>query len=201
MAVRERREVAHVADVDVDRRGRARRTVPRQVDAGPVPRRQHRRSGHRGAVGNRGRSAAAGVRRTRPGNQGLRDLDVVHPPLPTRPPQVAGDVETELDVEPGPLHERCRERFVEVQAIGEVALDGLGDFVEIFCDTPLSVCESRDIKGFYKKARAGEIPEFTGISSPYETPEQPELIVESGSSSIEECVDDIINFLKEKDII
>jgi len=76
-----------------------------------------------------------------------------------------------------------------------------GDFIEIFCDTPLSVCESRDIKGLYKKARAGEIPEFTGISSPYETPEQAEIIVESGSSTIEECVDDLINFLKEKEII
>jgi len=76
-----------------------------------------------------------------------------------------------------------------------------GDFLEIFCDTPLSICESRDIKGLYKKARAGEIPEFTGISSPYEIPEQPELIVESGSSTVEDCVDEIINFLKEKEII
>ena len=76
-----------------------------------------------------------------------------------------------------------------------------GDFIEIFCDTPLSVCESRDIKGLYKKARAGEIPEFTGISSPYETPENLELIVESGDSTVEDCVDEIINFLKEKEII
>ncbi len=76
-----------------------------------------------------------------------------------------------------------------------------GDFIEIFCDTPLKVCESRDIKGLYKKARAGEIPEFTGISSPYETPEKPELIVESGNSSIEQCVDEIINFLKKKEVI
>ncbi len=76
-----------------------------------------------------------------------------------------------------------------------------GDFIEIFCDTPLSVCESRDIKGLYKKARAGEIPEFTGISSPYETPEQPELIVESGDSTVEECVDRIINFLRGNEII
>ena len=76
-----------------------------------------------------------------------------------------------------------------------------GDFLEIFCDTPLSVCESRDIKGLYKKARAGEIPEFTGISSPYETPENPELVVESGDTTVEECVAKIINFLKEKEII
>ncbi len=77
----------------------------------------------------------------------------------------------------------------------------VGDFIEIFCNSSFSVCESRDIKGLYKKARTGEIPEFTGISSPYETPEQPELIVESGKSTIEECVDEIINLLKEKEII
>jgi len=76
-----------------------------------------------------------------------------------------------------------------------------GDFIEIFCDTPLSVCESRDIKGLYKKARTGEIPEFTGISSPYETPNNPELIVESGDSTVEECVGEIISFLKVKEII
>jgi len=76
-----------------------------------------------------------------------------------------------------------------------------GDFIEIFCDSSLSVCESRDIKGLYKKARAGEIPEFTGISSPYEIPQQPELIVESGDTTVEECVDEIVNFLKEKEII
>jgi len=76
-----------------------------------------------------------------------------------------------------------------------------GDFVEIFCNSSLSVCESRDMKGLYKKARAGEIPEFTGISSPYETPEHPELVVDSGNSTVEECVGEIINFLKENEII
>jgi len=76
-----------------------------------------------------------------------------------------------------------------------------GDFIEIFCDTPLSVCESRDKKGLYKKARAGEIPEFTGISSPYEIPEQPELIVQSGNSTIESCIDEIIFYLKKEKII
>ena len=76
-----------------------------------------------------------------------------------------------------------------------------GDFVEIFCNAPLNVCESRDVKGLYEKVRAGEIPEFTGISSPYETPEQAELIVETGNTTVEECIDEIINFLKEKEII
>jgi adenylylsulfate kinase len=76
-----------------------------------------------------------------------------------------------------------------------------GDFIEIFCDSPLSVCESRDIKGLYKKARAGEIPEFTGISSPYEIPVNPELVVDSGNSTIEECINEIIFYLKENKII
>ena len=79
-------------------------------------------------------------------------------------------------------------------------VDG-GDFIEIFCDTPLNVCESRDVKGLYEKARAGEIPEFTGISSPYEIPEKPELIVASGDATVEECINKIINFLKKKEII
>lgn len=76
-----------------------------------------------------------------------------------------------------------------------------GDFIEIFCDTPISICESRDLKGLYKKARAGEIPDFTGISSPYEIPENPELVVDSGNSTIEECINEIIFYLKENKII
>jgi len=76
-----------------------------------------------------------------------------------------------------------------------------GDFIEIFCDAPLSVCESRDVKGLYKKARAGEIPEFTGISSPYEKPEQPELVVDSGDATVKECIEQIVAFLKTKKII
>ena len=57
-----------------------------------------------------------------------------------------------------------------------------GDFIEIYCDAPIEVCESRDVKGMYKKARAGQIAEFTGISSPYEAPENPELTVNTGNS-------------------
>lgn len=76
-----------------------------------------------------------------------------------------------------------------------------GDFIEIFCNSPLSVCESRDVKGLYKKARSGEILDFTGISSPYETPENSEIVVKSGSDSVEKCIDEIISFLKTKKII
>jgi adenylylsulfate kinase len=63
-----------------------------------------------------------------------------------------------------------------------------GDFIEIFCDAPIEVCEARDVKGLYKKARAGLIGEFTGISSPYEAPENPELIVSTGTMELEGCV-------------
>jgi adenylylsulfate kinase len=63
-----------------------------------------------------------------------------------------------------------------------------GDFIEIYCDAPIEVCETRDVKGMYKRARAGQIAEFTGISSPYETPENPELIVNTGEAMLEACV-------------
>ncbi len=71
-----------------------------------------------------------------------------------------------------------------------------GDFIEIFCNANLEVCEKRDPKGLYKKARAGEIKEFTGISSPYEVPEHPELIVETGTQTVEESVAQVIDYLK-----
>ena len=67
-----------------------------------------------------------------------------------------------------------------------------GDFVEVFVDCPLEVCESRDPKGLYKKARAGEINGFTGISAPYEAPASPDIVVHSDTQSVEECVATII---------
>ena len=77
-----------------------------------------------------------------------------------------------------------------------------GDFVEIYCRCPISVCEERDVKGLYKKARAGEIPHFTGITSPYEEPENPEVIVDTdGSVSIEDAVGKIITTLKKLEIL
>lgn len=62
-----------------------------------------------------------------------------------------------------------------------------GGFVEVFVDTPLEVCEARDVKGLYKKARAGEIPEFSGISAPYEAPANPELRIDTTQGTIDEC--------------
>ena len=73
-----------------------------------------------------------------------------------------------------------------------------GDFIEIFVDAPLAACEARDPKGLYKKARAGEIPEFTGISAPYEAPEKPELHVKTADDSVDECVGAIIDYLKQQ---
>ncbi|MCH2181861.1 MAG: adenylyl-sulfate kinase [Mariniblastus sp.] len=73
---------------------------------------------------------------------------------------------------------------------------GEGDFVEVFVDTPLEICESRDPKGLYQKARAGEITGFTGIDDPYEPPEHPEVHLSSGSESVEESAGQVIEYLK-----
>lgn len=70
-----------------------------------------------------------------------------------------------------------------------------GEFLEIYCDCPLQVCEERDVKGMYKRARAGEIPEFTGISAPYEPPAHPELTVCTARQSLEECVEEVLQLL------
>lgn len=73
-----------------------------------------------------------------------------------------------------------------------------GEFIEIYIDTPLAVCEQRDPKGLYQKARAGEIPHFTGISSPYEIPDNPELHIHTDTMSIEESIETIMHYLKTK---
>jgi len=72
------------------------------------------------------------------------------------------------------------------------------EFIEIYIDTPLEVCESRDPKGLYQKARKGEIADFTGISSPYEAPQSPELHLKTDKNDIQECTNIIINYLQEK---
>ena len=75
---------------------------------------------------------------------------------------------------------------------------GSGDFIEVLVDASVETCESRDVKGLYKKARAGEIPEFTGISAPYEAPEKPELVLDTNVQSVEESVGALIGYLEEK---
>ena len=72
-----------------------------------------------------------------------------------------------------------------------------GGFHEVYIKADLAVCEARDPKGLYKKARAGEIPEFTGISAPYESPESPELVVDTGSTSVEDCTAAIVAYAEQ----
>jgi len=74
------------------------------------------------------------------------------------------------------------------------------DFIEIYCQCSLEVCEARDVKGLYKRARQGEIKEFTGISSPYEAPEEAELVIETGTESLEVCVEQVLDYLKQQGI-
>jgi adenylylsulfate kinase len=76
-----------------------------------------------------------------------------------------------------------------------------GDFLEVYVDCPIEVCESRDLKGLYKRARAGTVKEFTGVSSPYEPPEKPELTVNTDQQALEESVESVIQLLIERDII
>ncbi|MFQ5661292.1 MAG: adenylyl-sulfate kinase [Gammaproteobacteria bacterium] len=76
-----------------------------------------------------------------------------------------------------------------------------GEFIEIYCNASLEVCEARDTKGLYKKARNGEIPEFTGISSPYEPPGTPEIMLDTDTKTIQDCVDEVVNYLIEQDVI
>jgi adenylyl-sulfate kinase len=72
-----------------------------------------------------------------------------------------------------------------------------GRFIEVFVDCPLAVCEERDTKGLYKKARKWEINDFTGISSPYEPPLSPEIHLKTSEHSVEECVGEILGFLEQ----
>lgn len=80
-------------------------------------------------------------------------------------------------------------------------LQGDGDFIEVYVKCPVEVCEERDVKGLYKKARAGEIPEFTGISAPYEEPEGCEIMIDTSLLSVEESVRTIIGYLNENGYI
>ncbi|MFY0674263.1 MAG: adenylyl-sulfate kinase [Bacteroidia bacterium] len=75
------------------------------------------------------------------------------------------------------------------------AIIGSDDYIEVYIDCPLEVCEERDVKGLYKKARAGEIPDFTGISSPFEKPKNAAISLKSGSKSLDECVEELYQFI------
>jgi len=73
---------------------------------------------------------------------------------------------------------------------------GADQYVEVFVDAPLAVCEQRDVKGLYKKARAGEVKNFTGIDSPYEIPHQPDVVIETGSLSVDESISRLLRFVE-----
>ena len=75
------------------------------------------------------------------------------------------------------------------------------DFIEIYCKASIETCETRDVKGLYKRARAGEITNYTGIDSPYEVPENPELTIDTDNQSLEGSVSTILSFLKSNGII
>ena len=75
-----------------------------------------------------------------------------------------------------------------------------GEFIEVYCNCSLEVCEQRDVKGLYKKARNGEVKDFTGISSPYEPPERAELVVNTGTDSLEHCADQVLKLLEKRGI-
>ncbi|WP_321903614.1 adenylyl-sulfate kinase [Paraburkholderia tropica] len=101
----------------------------------------------------------------------------------------------------------CQEGFVAITATispepehrdNARRIVGAGSFVEVFVDTPFEVCEERDPKGLYKRARRGEIPQFTGIGSPYHAPDRPDLTVRTQGNSVEHCVDDIVEHLARK---
>jgi adenylylsulfate kinase len=74
------------------------------------------------------------------------------------------------------------------------------DFIEIYCRCPLEICETRDVKGLYRKARMGEIKNFTGISSPYESPDNPDLIVDTDKLPLNVCVDRVMQLMRDRGI-
>ena len=78
---------------------------------------------------------------------------------------------------------------------------GNENFIEIYCQCDIAVCEQRDVKGLYKRARAGEIKDFTGISAPYEAPTNSDLVLDTGATSLEACTQAIIDFLISRHII
>jgi adenylylsulfate kinase len=78
---------------------------------------------------------------------------------------------------------------------------GSENIIEVYCNCSLEICEERDVKGLYKKARAGEIKNYTGISSPYEAPTKPDIELDTGTRPLRECVTEIINELRERGII
>jgi len=80
-------------------------------------------------------------------------------------------------------------------------LVGDHNFIEVYCRCPIEVCENRDTKGLYRRARAGEVKDFTGISSPYEPPEHPSLILDTGAEPLNLCADKVVALLQRRGLI
>ena len=76
-----------------------------------------------------------------------------------------------------------------------------GEFIEIYCHCPVEVCETRDVKGLYHRARAGEVKDFTGISAPYEAPLKPELVIDTANQPLADCVIQVLDFLKGRGLL
>lgn len=75
------------------------------------------------------------------------------------------------------------------------------DFLEVYCRCPIEICEQRDVKGLYRRARAGQIPEFTGVSSPYEEPERADLVLDTGTERLEQCTQGVLDLLRRRGVI
>ena len=82
----------------------------------------------------------------------------------------------------------------ELRRLAE-SIVGPDDFIEVYVNTPIEECERRDVKGLYAKARSGEIPDFTGISAPFEPPAHPSIVIQTAGRTEEECVQDLLKFL------
>lgn len=94
--------------------------------------------------------------------------------------------------------------FISPFRVGRERLRSLvphGEVLEIYCRCPIEVCEQRDVKGLYRRARAGEIKDFTGISSPDEEPEHPGPVVDTGTLPLETCVAQVMTHLREQGIL
>ena len=76
-----------------------------------------------------------------------------------------------------------------------------GDFIEIYCRCDIGICEQRDVKGLYQRARAGKVQSFTGISSPYEEPGSPELIIDTAITPLNQCVSEVMAYLRKHDLL
>jgi len=147
-----------------------------------------------------------------------RLVDLKHPCLLLDGDNLRSGLNRDLGFTPADRHENIR-RVAEVarlindaglvaiaafispyKADRELAREAIGDerFIEVHVRAPLEVCERRDPKGMYKKARRGELPEFTGVSAPYEAPEHPALVIDTGDHGIDECADALLRAVRQR---